>query len=68
MTIGDLASQPVPTMEYADPDSRFPSFMGAGGEAMEQEQDMEGRQSDGEEEALRDVQHMFSENLVIHNV
>ena len=68
MTIGDqIASQPTP-MEFTDPDARFPSFMGGGGDAMEQGEEMEERPSDGEEEALQDVQALFRENLIIPNI
>ena len=60
-------SQTAP-MELNNPDDQVPSFIGGGGEAMEQGEDTDERISDGEEEALNDVQALFRESLHIPNV
>ena len=61
MTKRPIESQTSPKM--ADPDMRVASFMGAGETVLGQEDGME--MSEGEEEALRDVQSLFSDRLVI---
>ena len=67
MTVHTQASQQAP-MEI-NPDDRVPSFItGGGAEAMDQGEDPDERISDGEEEALNDVQALFRESLHIPNV